>query len=467
MPEGVMEWIDGATGAGRIVRGGHRYSVALVDVEPDARVPGARVHFDVEHARPGVARNVRRRGGRRSRPQHHGAGSLSGARRPDSKGQPSADPFAHPLVDPEVHPSAVAAAWANHLIAGDAVAAGALFAPDAVLHTPGGDAEGAAATASLLAAWPGTGAPAARVVTTEDPDSGAIRITWPGWGPDRTAVVRVEHGEIVEAWLGDGPAAPPEAPAPSDVVTITAGSVSASATRYAVEKVRHVIAGVAGPVLFARVKLRFLADPAATRPALAEALLDANGRAVRVHTAAATMTEAIDQLAARLSRQLRDQPRWTRAREVRSAGSGEWRHGARPRPTTAWFERPPDERQLVRRKSIPGEPLSIDEAIEDLAMLDYDFYLFNELASGQDALLRRTSDGALELSFLHPEVIDTAVSVLPLTVDRQSPPTLTGAEPEEWLEVTGEPSVFYTDRTTGRGHVLYRRYDGHYGLLSL
>ena len=30
----------------------------------------------------------------------------------------------------------------------------------------------------------------------------------------------------------------------------------------------------------------------------------------------------------------------------------------------------------------------------------------------------------------------------------------------------GEPFVFYLDPETGRGRVLYIRYDGHYGLIT-
>jgi hypothetical protein len=33
------------------------------------------------------------------------------------------------------------------------------------------------------------------------------------------------------------------------------------------------------------------------------------------------------------------------------------------------------------------------------------------------------------------------------------------------LELMGWPFVFFRDPTTGRGSVLYHRYDGHYGLL--
>ncbi|MBT2381356.1 sigma 54 modulation/S30EA ribosomal C-terminal domain-containing protein [Streptomyces sp. ISL-111] len=34
------------------------------------------------------------------------------------------------------------------------------------------------------------------------------------------------------------------------------------------------------------------------------------------------------------------------------------------------------------------------------------------------------------------------------------------------LRLTGLPFVFFHDTGTGRGSVLYHRYDGHYGLIT-
>ena len=44
-------------------------------------------------------------------------------------------------------------------------------------------------------------------------------------------------------------------------------------------------------------------------------------------------------------------------------------------------------------------------------------------------------------------------------------PVLRLDEAEERLDVGHEPFVFFVDAASGRGHVLYRRYDGHYGLI--
>ncbi|MFI8458033.1 sigma 54 modulation/S30EA ribosomal C-terminal domain-containing protein [Kitasatospora sp. NPDC085464] len=45
-------------------------------------------------------------------------------------------------------------------------------------------------------------------------------------------------------------------------------------------------------------------------------------------------------------------------------------------------------------------------------------------------------------------------------------PELTVAEAVSRLDLTGLPFVFFTDTATGRGNVLYHRYDGHYGLIT-
>jgi hypothetical protein len=37
----------------------------------------------------------------------------------------------------------------------------------------------------------------------------------------------------------------------------------------------------------------------------------------------------------------------------------------------------------------------------------------------------------------------------------------------ERLELSGAAFVFFVDEATGRGAVVYRRYDGHYGLITL
>jgi hypothetical protein len=53
-------------------------------------------------------------------------------------------------------------------------------------------------------------------------------------------------------------------------------------------------------VLFARVKLERMADPAVERPAVAEATLEVSGHPLRAHAAAEELEEAVDLLEDRL-----------------------------------------------------------------------------------------------------------------------------------------------------------------------
>ena len=61
-------------------------------------------------------------------------------------------------------------------------------------------------------------------------------------------------------------------------------------------------------------------------------------------------------------------------------------------------------------------------------------------------LLHRSDDGSLALL--------------------ESGPTETVEAAREQLELMDEPFVFFVDAKSGRGNVLYRRYDGHYGLIT-
>lgn len=82
--------------------------------------------------------------------------------------------------------------------------------------------------------------------------------------------------------------------------------LSGDARDYARSKITHLARYAPRPVLFARVELQRLADPAVRRPALAEATLLLRGHRLRAHAhaAASDLQEAVDQLQDRLRHQL-------------------------------------------------------------------------------------------------------------------------------------------------------------------
>jgi ribosomal subunit interface protein len=237
---------------------------------------------------------------------------------------------------------------------------------------------------------------------------------------------------------------------------------------YAREKVAHIARFAPGPVLNVHIRLRQEPDPARERPAVAEASLDVDGRPVRSHVAAATMREAIDLLETRLRRQLQhlaDRPQ-SRQRRHRHAGPGEWRHGDAPTHRPEYFERPPEEREIVRHKAFLLAAETGDEAAADLELLDHDFLLFRNAETAEDNVIHRLDEGGYALiePTKHPEQLESCAA--PITSSPQVPGHMPLSNATELLDLGAEPFVFFIDSRSGRGCVVYRRYDGHYGVVA-
>ncbi|MBX6388886.1 MAG: sigma 54 modulation/S30EA ribosomal C-terminal domain-containing protein [Frankia sp.] len=263
-----------------------------------------------------------------------------------------------------------------------------------------------------------------------------------------------------------------EVVSPEDVVVHTHGPLPHGSVSYAREKTIAVVHKCGRPVLHARVKLTALSDPALSRPAVAQANLDVNGRAVRAQAAAATMREAIDMLQARL-----------REREARVVRHGEGRHHAashhghdrqaherhghdRRHADRHWFEVGPAEgRTIVRRKSFTLARETPADAAEEMEAMGYDHHLFIDAETGQDSVIERTGPAAYLVTHVIPPATGTRPPEPWITISEHPAPVLTEAEAVDRLELTGSRFVFFLDKTTGRGALLYRRFDGHYGLI--
>lgn len=231
---------------------------------------------------------------------------------------------------------------------------------------------------------------------------------------------------------------------PLSVAVTHRGNVGPGIAKYARAKVAAVLEDVRGPVLDAHVVLDWHRDPAVHRPALAEVSVDLNGTQIRAMSVRPTMQEAVDEMEDRLRRRIR---RFEDHELLRHRHPGVVARGDRGRPASAHFKRPVDEREIVRYKAHPGVALTPDEATYEMELLDHDFYLFHDAETGGPALLRRVDPHAYTVDAL--------------------PPTLTEAQARSRLDVAGEPLVFYVDAKTGEARVLYLRYDGHYGSISL
>ena len=249
-------------------------------------------------------------------------------------------------------------------------------------------------------------------------------------------------------------------------VAVVRGRVSASTLEYARAKVGAVLRLAPAPVLFARVALAHEDAPGLQRPAVAKAYLDVNGRPVRAHVAAGTDTEAIDLLEAKLRHGLETlaEKRQARRHEPSEAIPGSWRHGVLPDTRPEWFPRPVADREVVRRKTYLLHEQTAAEAALDLHLLDQDWVLFTELATGADAMLALV-DGGYRLTVATDE--DPDVSDLDGPVDvRHDVSRMNLSTALRLLDETDLPLVFFVDTDSDRGKVAYRRYDGHYGTIN-
>lgn len=253
---------------------------------------------------------------------------------------------------------------------------------------------------------------------------------------------------------------------PEDVQVVVTGAPDERVA----EQVRQKISGlgryVPQPILHAQVRLSRTPNPAVARPVVAQGNLVVNGRLVRAQVAAGTVHEAIDLLQGRLRQRVVKLARHWQARRGSVPVGDEWRHGQLPAARPEYFPRPPEERQVVRRKTYATTNLTPPDAVDDMELLDYDFYLFTDLDTGQDAVVYRSGPTGYRLAELAPPPPTWPESTVPVTTSPHPAPRLSLPEAIERLNLTGLPFVFFADAATGRGHVLYRRYDGHYGLIS-
>ena len=252
-----------------------------------------------------------------------------------------------------------------------------------------------------------------------------------------------------------------------EVQTQTHGRVPDSEVSLAVRRVSSLLRMASEPVLFARVKLTMHADPAVQRPAIAQINVDLNGRLVRVQSADETMRAGIehacDRLRIRLERAARN---WAGLRGgLPLPGPGEWRPESMPAPRPPYFPRPREERIVMRHKSYTPAHETPAEAAAEAELLDYDFHLFREKSTGEDSVIYRTP-GGYRLALAHRRPGRLGPVDPPISVSRVPAARLTVTEAEDRLDAFRQPFVFFLNSQTGRGNLIYHRYDGHYGLIE-
>jgi hypothetical protein len=191
------------------------------------------------------------------------------------------------------------------------------------------------------------------------------------------------------------------------------------------------------------------------------------GRVLAAHASAPGADAAAEEAADRLRRQLRrvvgaevalrDEPR-----TIRRALADLPLATSVPSP-----RKPPEEREIVRRRTYPDRPQSTYEAISDLLDDDALFHLFVHVRTREDVVVHRRDEDD-RIGLLHPRgsvLADEDDEIVVAEPSRYGDP-LTLAQARAEMDVLNHRFLYYIDAADRRGNVLYLRRDGDYGLVE-
>jgi hypothetical protein len=127
---------------------------------------------------------------------------------------------------------------------------------------------------------------------------------------------------------------------------------------------------------------------------------------------------------------------------------------------------------IARRKSVALQRTTPLQAVAVMDGMDYDSHLFTDAETGEDAVVYRAGPSGLRLArqrHVFPPGWAWSAGAsgpqVPLIVNSRATPTLSESDAVRRASDHSLPLLFYTDRATGRGHLLYPRHDGNLGLL--
>ncbi|MFD6357036.1 sigma 54 modulation/S30EA ribosomal C-terminal domain-containing protein [Nocardia tengchongensis] len=221
------------------------------------------------------------------------------------------------------------------------------------------------------------------------------------------------------------------------------------------------VAGAVGRLLMRyrldrSARIRMTGPNCDTGPILVQVNTQPAGTSIRVQTLTHGRGDALPVLV-RLERQLRT---------VRKA----WSPRPWPDPTRPPLDAP-GPGILLRRKTVAVQAIDPLTAAVVMDVMDYDVHLFTDVETGEDAIVYRAQPSGLRLArqhCVHPPrtAVVAAATPVPLITCPRPAPVLTEHEAADRVREHGLPFAFYTDFDTGRGHLVYRRYDSGLGLIT-
>lgn len=253
----------------------------------------------------------------------------------------------------------------------------------------------------------------------------------------------------------------------SDIAYMSKGPVSAITRDVARRMIERLSAMAPRPVIFSKVKVEVDEDRDPDEQAIVQGTMDISGSVIRAQAAAATPRDAVGAVGNRLQRRLDGLARRREDASERppSTPPGTWRRGDLPADRPSFYPRPAEQRRVIRRKTYaPNREVSVSEALFDMDLLDYRFFLFRDESDGQISMVYEDDGG----SFLR-KVDGSSPSEEPrvaIEVNTTPAPVISVENAVEQLNMSDAPFIFFQEEDSQRASVVYRRYDGHYGLIS-
>lgn len=235
------------------------------------------------------------------------------------------------------------------------------------------------------------------------------------------------------------------------LVLHTVGPVPGSARDLVRQLLNRLVDKAPRPVSYAKVKIKSDGDREPAERSLAQANLDVSGATLRAESAGEGPSGALNTLAARLEEKLAylDQP------------------GTAPRQSDRphFVDLDPEQRVIARQKTYSRiDQIDTDEAIARLADLDYRFYLFTDIADDTTTMVADTGGEETTIQKIDGSFPDGSETPGVRAVVGP-PPTRSLLDAVAELNGTGRDHLFFRGLDGEEPSVLYRRYDGHYGLL--
>ncbi len=166
-------------------------------------------------------------------------------------------------------------------------------------------------------------------------------------------------------------------------------SVTEALERYAFEKVERIrkFFDDERGVSRAEVELIHERNPSISEPEVAEATLFIDGAVLKAREATVDMYASIDRMSDKLERQVRRY----RGRQI-DRWHGQLK-GRSPVPSPPVIEEEEIGPKIVRTKQFQMKPMSAEEAVLQMELLDHDFFVFTSADTGEINVVYRRRDG--------------------------------------------------------------------------